>query len=328
MIRSLGYLRIESADVAAWREFGVRVLGLTEGRGPSDGALYLRMDDFPARLVIVQGARDRLLATGWEVADVAALAAVRRSLAEAGVAVQAGTHEEVAARRVGEMLRFDDPAGNAVEVFCGAALEHRPAVSPYGNHFVTGNMGLGHVVLPVAGAALDSRPAITPYGTEFVTGDLGMGHVVMPAPNLEPALRFWTDVLGFRLRDSMRLAPELFGLPAGSPPLWMRFLGANARHHSLALAPFPADAGLVHLMIETGSIDDVGRALDRAGRRHAPVSASLGRHANDLMVSFYLKTPGGFDIEYGTGGRLVDDVTWVARETTAISLWGHSFAAR
>jgi 3,4-dihydroxy-9,10-secoandrosta-1,3,5(10)-triene-9,17-dione 4,5-dioxygenase len=106
----------------------------------------------------------------------------------------------------------------------------------------------------------------------------------------------------------------------------MRFLGANARHHSLALAPFPADPGIVHLMMETGSIDDVGRALDRANRRHAPVSASLGRHANDHMVSFYVKTPSGFDIEYGTGGRLVDDATWIARETTAISLWGHSFA--
>ena len=153
MIRSLGYLRIESADVAAWREFGVRILGMTEGRGPEDGALYLRMDDFPARLVIVPGSRDRLLATGWEVADAAALAAVRRALAEAGVAVKPGAPDELAARRVGEMLRFDDPAGNAVEVFCGAALEHRPAVSPYGNQFVTGDMGMGHVVLPVAGAA-------------------------------------------------------------------------------------------------------------------------------------------------------------------------------
>ena len=122
MIGSLGYLRIESADVAAWREFGVRILGMTEGRGPGDGVLYLRMDDFPARLVIVPGSRDRLLATGWEVADEAALGAVRRALADAGVAVKAGTPDELAARRVGELLRFDDPAGNAVEVFCGAAL--------------------------------------------------------------------------------------------------------------------------------------------------------------------------------------------------------------
>jgi 3,4-dihydroxy-9,10-secoandrosta-1,3,5(10)-triene-9,17-dione 4,5-dioxygenase len=125
----------------------------------------------------------------------------------------------------------------------------------------------------------------------------------------------------------MRLAPELFGRPAGDP-LFMRFLGCCARHHSLALAPFPAEpAGIVHLMIEVETLDEVGRALDRCGRRGAPVSASLGRHANDQMVSFYVKTPGGFDIEYGTDGLLVDDATWVERETTAISTWGHQWAA-
>ena len=293
-IASLGYLRIESADTGAWREFGVKVLGMVEGRGPDPGAVYLRIDDFPARLVIVAGERDRLLASGWEVADEAAFERVGRALDAAGVAVKAGTPAELADRRVGGLLRFDDPAGNALEVFCGAALEHRPAVSPYGNRFVTGDMGLGHVVLPVA--------------------------------EEEPALRFYTEVLGFRLRDSIRMAPELFGRPAG-PPLWMRFLGCNPRHHSLALAPFPAQTGIVHLMIEAAALDDVGRAMDRCARRGAPVSASLGRHANDLMVSFYVRTPGGFDIEYGTGGRLVDDATWVTRETTAISLWGHTFAA-
>ena len=35
------------------------------------------------------------------------------------------------------------------------------------------------------------------------------------------------------------------------------------------------------------------------------------------MVSFYVRTPGGFDIEYGTDGQLVDDATWITRETTA-----------
>jgi 3,4-dihydroxy-9,10-secoandrosta-1,3,5(10)-triene-9,17-dione 4,5-dioxygenase len=294
-IASLGYLRIESADVAAWREFGVRVLGMVEGRGPDPDALYLRMDDFPARLVILPGERDRLLASGWEVAGAGGLAEIGRALDQAGVAVKTATTEELAERRVGQLLRFDDPSGNALEVFCGAALEHRPAVSPYGNRFITGLVGMGHVVLPVS------------------DGDA--------------SLRFYTDVLGFRLRDSMRMAPELFGQPAGGAPLWLRFLGCNPRHHSLALAPFPAPAGIVHLMIEVAALDDVGRAMDRCARRGARMSATLGRHANDLMVSFYVATPGGFDIEYGTDGRLVDDATWVSRETTAISLWGHQFAA-
>ncbi len=295
MISSLGYLRIESADVGAWREFGLKILGMTEGRGPEEGAVYLRMDDFPARLVILPGEREKLLASGWEVADAAALAAVGRALAGAGVPCKAGTTDELTARRVGSMLRAEDPAGHTLEVFCGAALEHRPAVGQYGTRFVTGDLGLGHVVLPV------------PAGDDAAFG-------------------FYTEVLGFRLRDSMRMPAEFFGGKPGDPPVWFRFLGCNARHHSLALAPVPAEPGIVHLMVETASLDDVGQALDRCHRRGARVSGTLGRHANDLMVSFYVRTPGGFDVEYGTDGRLVDDATWISRESTAVSLWGHSFA--
>ena len=295
MIRSLGYLRFSSADIGAWREFGVKVLGMVEGRGPEEGALYLRMDDFPARLVIVPGEEDTLLAAGWEVASADELTAVAGRLEEAGVPVKEGTAEECASRRVARLLHVTDPAGNALEIFSGASLDARPFVSGSGTHFVTGEMGLGHVVLP--------------------------------DPSDGDAFRFYTEVLGFRLRDSMRLAPELFGKPAGDP-LFMRFLGCCARHHSLALAPFPAGpSGVVHLMVEVSSLDEVGRALDRANRRGAPVAATLGRHANDHMVSFYVKTPGGFDIEYGTDGMLVDDATWVTRETTAISQWGHQWAA-
>jgi 3,4-dihydroxy-9,10-secoandrosta-1,3,5(10)-triene-9,17-dione 4,5-dioxygenase len=86
-------------------------------------------------------------------------------------------------------------------------------------------------------------------------------------------------------------------------------------------------ADIVHLMIEVGTLDDVGRALDRCIRRKATISSTLGRHANDQMVSFYVQTPSGFDIEYGTDGLQVDDETWVTRESTAVSLWGHVFSA-
>jgi 3,4-dihydroxy-9,10-secoandrosta-1,3,5(10)-triene-9,17-dione 4,5-dioxygenase len=294
LVRSLGYLRVEATDLEAWRAFGTKVLGMVEGRGPDPTAVYLRMDDFPARIVVVPGERDRLAATGWELTDPTAMAAAVRALEEAGVATKAATGAELADRRVAEMIRFDDPFGNTLELFCGAAL--------------------------------DSRPAISPYGTRFVTGEQGAGHVVLPVSDDAAALHFYTDVLGFRLRDSMRLAPELFGGPPGGPPLWMRFLGCNPRHHSLAVAPIPAPSGLVHLMIEVDNIDDVGLALDRCHKHGAPRVASLGRHANDFMISFYLRTPSGFDIEYGTGGLVVDDATWVARETTAHSVWGHRFA--
>lgn len=293
-IRSLGYLRIEATDPNAWREFGTKLLGMTEGRGPEPGAVYLRMDDFPARFVIVAGDTDRLLASGWEVASRTDLAALVARLDAAGVPAKAGTPEELALRRVAGMITFDDPSGHALEVFWGAAL--------------------------------DNRPAFCPYGVQFVTGDYGMGHVVIPAADDDASMEFYVGVLGFRLRDTMAMAPELFGRPAGGPPAMMRFLGCNQRHHSLALAPMTHASGCIHVMVEVASLDDVGRAIDRCARRGGKQSASLGRHANDHMVSFYLRTPAGFDIEYGTDGLLVDDATWVSRFTTAVSEWGHVFA--
>lgn len=293
-IRSLAYLRIEATDMNRWREFGLKVLGMVEGKGSVEGALYLRMDDFPARLVIVPGSQDRLQASGWEAATEAEVEEVAKRLASAGVAYVEGSPEDLAERRVNGLIRFEDPSGNVLEVFHGAALEHRRVVSPYGHRFVTEEQGLGHVVLSTS--------------------------------DDEAALHFYRDVLGFRLRDSMRLPPQFVGRPADGPPAWLRFFGCNPRHHSLAFLPMPTPSGIVHLMVEVENTDDVGLTLDRATRRKVPMSATLGRHVNDLMLSFYMKTPGGFDVEFGCEGRQVDDEDWIARESTAVSLWGHDFS--
>ncbi|MGW3994422.1 iron-dependent extradiol dioxygenase HsaC [Amycolatopsis sp. NPDC004772] len=293
-IRSLGYLRIEATDMAAWREYGLKVLGMVEGSGTNPDALYLRMDDFPARLVISPGSADRLAVTGWEVAHAGELDELRSRLDSASVPYKEGAPDELADRRVDELISFDDPSGNTQEVFHGVALQHRRVVSPYGHKFVTGEQGLGHVVLSTK--------------------------------DDEASLRFYRDVLGFRLRDSMRLPPQLVGRPADGPPAWLRFFGCNPRHHSLAFLPMPTPSGIVHLMVEVENTDDVGLCLDRAIRRKVPMSATLGRHVNDLMLSFYMKTPGGFDVEFGCEGRQVDDDNWIARESTAVSLWGHDFS--
>jgi 3,4-dihydroxy-9,10-secoandrosta-1,3,5(10)-triene-9,17-dione 4,5-dioxygenase len=294
-IRSLGYLRIEATDIGAWREYALKVLGMVEGKGLVDGALYLRMDDFPARLVIGPGEHDRLAESGWECANAAGLQQIRNALDIEGVPYKEATAAQLADRRVDEMISFADPSGNRLEVFHGAALEHRRVVSPYGHTFVTGEQGLGHVVLSTRDDA--------------------------------EALHFYRDVLGFTLRDSMRLPPQLVGRPADGPPAWLRFFGCNPRHHSLAFLPMPTPSGIVHLMMEVGGSDDVGLCLDRALRRKVPMSATLGRHVNDKMLSFYMKTPGGFDIEFGCEGMQVDDDHgWIARESTAVSLWGHDFS--
>ena len=49
----------------------------------------------------------------------------------------------------------------------------------------------------------------------------------------------------------------------------------------------------------------------------------FGRHPNDLMTSFYMRTPSEFLIEHGWGGREVS-LDWQPVELkSAGSFWGH-----
>lgn len=291
-IKSMGYIRVASTNLDDWRTFAEKVLGLGTGRGPDDNNLYYRIDQVSARLVVFPSDRDELAATGWELADHVALAQARDHLTAAGVSFEEGTPEELAERRVQELVRFRDPWDNEFELFHGITYE--------------------------------SRPVVTPYAAKFVTGDQGMGHIVLPVLDDVEALRFYTEVLGFRLRDSMSMPGEFVGKEPGSK-VWLRFLGINPRHHSLAFLPMPNPSKCVHVMLEVEKLDDVGRALERVRKYKAPLSATLGRHMNDEMVSFYVKSPAGFDVEFGCEGLTVDDQRWVARESTAVSYWGHVF---
>ena len=49
-----------------------------------------------------------------------------------------------------------------------------------------------------------AQPFVSPKGFQFVTGELGLGHVVLGTPDPRAALSFYIDVLGFRLSDIVR----------------------------------------------------------------------------------------------------------------------------
>ena len=289
-LKSLGYITISTNDIDRWRRFAFGVLGFAEGKGPDESALYLRMDERAARLIVVPGETDRVLTIGWEVRDHPGLQHVKATLDSAGVPFKQLSVEEAEARRVEEVIAFDDPAGTTIEVFHGAVLDHSPVVTPFGARFVTGAQGLGHVVIP----------AMDPNGL----------------------FDFYTEVLGFRSRGAFRVPlPKEFG------PVRVRFLGINERHHSLAIVPAAhmRDPRLVHIMVEVDSLDAVGQALDRVSGEGFQLSSTLGRHTNDKMISFYVRAPGDWDIEFGTEGMRVDESYYTAEEITADSYWGHQW---
>ncbi len=290
LFKSLGYVTVQTADIDRWRQFAFDVLGFAQGHGPDPDALYLRMDERAARIIVRPGDTDKIVTIGWEVRDRAGLNEVKRALQAAGVSYEELSQADADARRVEEVIAFRDPAGTALEVFHGAVLDHSPVV--------------------------------TPFGARFVTGAQGLGHVVLPALDVAEAFDFYTEVLGFRSRGAFRVpVPPEFGV------LRVRFLGINERHHSLALCPASTlrDPGLVHLMVEVDSLDAVGQALDRVNKDGFQLSSTLGRHTNDKMVSFYVRAPGDWDIEFGTDGMRVDETYYTAEEITADSYWGHQW---
>jgi hypothetical protein len=77
-------------------------------------------------------------------------------------------------------------------------------------------------------------------------------------------------------------------------------------------------------MVELTGLDDVGQGYDLAQLEAGRVAATLGRHSNDHMTSFYMRTPSRFMVEYGWGGRDIDPEKWQSCELQhGPSLWGH-----
>ena len=146
----------------------------------------------------------------------------------------------------------------------------------------------------------------------FRTGPLGMGHAVLHVKDINDAVPFYRDVLGFRLSDYMLR------------PFNAYFFHANPRHHSIAFIETGRNA-THHLMVELFTLDDVGQCYDLALRRRGPHR----RHARPPhqrrghLVLFrtrrrpsWSSTAGAAASSTSTTGR-PEEVTW------GPSMWGH-----
>ncbi len=287
-ISALGYVGFRVSDPDAWSAHATNVLGVMPAASEGDSRRF-RIDDQAWRIAVEPGDENDIAFVGFEVPDRAALDAVARRLAVHGVATTPGDAALLKTRGVIGLVHCTDPEGLRVEIYFGPdERQEIPFASPTG----------------VSG---------------FVTGDQGLGHVVLASADIEAVRGFYRDALGLKLSDiiSMAMAP--------GRSLDLEFYHCNPRHHTLALVPAPAPKRLHHFMLQVETLDDVGFALDRALAGGTHVIQTLGRHSNDHMISFYAVTPGGFQVEYGWGAREVDPATWRVVRHHRASNWGHKF---
>lgn len=292
-IKELGYVVVGTQDLQAWHDYMTGVVGAMEGES-GDGARHYRVDDRPFRFRVVEAVEDRLLAAAYEIDSREALDALAGRIENAGQSVSWLSDSEAAARGVDAAFACHDPAGNGLEFYCGDTRDDVAFESPQG----------------VEG---------------FITGEGGMGHAVFAAPDFDASHAFYRNTCGFHDTD---LPHFKFSPDPEDPGIRFAFMHAdNGRHHSVAIGEMPpSPAHCVHLMLEMIRLEDVKACHARMEAAGVPESASLGKHTNDKMTSFYMQTPSGFDLEIGCDGLVIDPATWEPTAHKTASDWGHEWA--
>jgi len=288
-IEGLGYAGFQATDPKAWRPFAEQLLGLAPTEAPP-GAITSGHDRDGSLYY-------RLDARSWRIAvhpaETPGLAYLGWEVADADALAKAADH----LGQEGIVLeRSVDPAARDV---AGVIRFRDPD-------------GVAHELFHGPRERRD-RPFVSPAEVSGFVTQNGMGHVLFVVSDVAAAEAWYARVMGLRTTDRMDMG-------MGKRAVFMR---ANARHHAVAVTDVLPQPMFHHLMIEAAGLEDVGKAWDRVQRMNAPVMMTIGQHANDPMLSFYLTSPSGCGIEFGCGGTLVDDARWQTREVGPEELWGH-----
>lgn len=155
----------------------------------------------------------------------------------------------------------------------------------------------------------DRSPAIFAEGP---TAPRRLGHVLMGTPDIDASIRFFVEVLGFKLSDSV--------------PGAIAFLRCSSDHHNVGLAQGP----ISFLHHSSWQVDDVD-AIGQGGQNlltHDPDSSvwGIGRHFLGSNLFWYFRDPAGNFAEYFTDlDQIPEDAEWDARTWSpekALYAWG------
>lgn len=250
-IRYVGY---SVADLAAERDFYTGKWGLKEV-ADKDGLVYFATEGSDQMFVVRlrQGTDNRI--------DVIALAT--------------GTREDVAAlhikvREAGCKIIF---APKSLDQFGGG----------YGFRFFSPD-GLPFEI----SAEVETGPSRQLRRWDAVPQKIS--HIVLHSPDHRAMVRFFVEVLGFRISDWLGDA--------------MAFLRCNEAHHRVAVLPGPPC--LNHVAYDMLGIDDMMRGISRLKSADIEIKWGPGRHTAGNNTFSYFVTPNGFAVEYTAELETVD----------------------
>jgi len=285
----LGYVVIETNRFADWRRFGTEAIGMHRDDLDS-GLTRFRLDDQECRFLLRRGPAEDVVATGWHLDDHTTFEQIEARIRARGVPVVEGTAEEAALRGVERLLRFPGPKGITQEIYTTPVKSAEP---------------------------------LRMLASGFVTGDSGMGHIAITSTKPAQLRGYFTTVFDARLTDY--IDETISGVK-----LKIRFLRVDERHHSIAVAAVrglpidPVRTRVQHLNIQAATLDDMARSYQRVHELGFDMALSVGQHTNDKELSYYARTPSGFEWEVGWNPVVIDETTWQPTTHQGISIWGHT----
>ncbi|MFC9795655.1 VOC family protein [Streptomyces sp. NPDC127584] len=284
----LGYVVVESERFADWRRFGTDAIGMHHDDISRD-VMRFRLDDHECRFLIRRGPAEDVVAIGWHIDDHASFEQIEARIRAHGVPVVRGSDEEAALRGVERLLRFPGPKGLTQEIYTTPVISSEP---------------------------------LRMLSSGWVTGDSGMGHVAITSAKPTLMRGYYHTVFDARLTDY--IDETISGVK-----LKIRFLRVNERHHSIAIAAVrglpidPVRTRVQHLNIQADSLDDLAQSYERVHELGFDMALSVGQHTNDRELSYYARTPSGFEWEVGWNPLVIDESTWEPSTHQGISIWGH-----
>ena len=293
-ISGLGYVGFGAPNVDDWVSFARDVIGLQLGRAPGPEA-YLPASANPER-----GADGSAYFTADEWSwRLAIHPSEQPGIQYIGFEVASEADLDVALEEL-KAAGFPARRGSSQDAQARAVTGIGFSQDPAGNS------------LEFFFAPMVTNKFKSPHDMKFLTGDMGLGHINLFVQNFDECARFYKSVLGFKLTDYYHVGPDMT----------VNFFHINPRHHTIGLMKVaPVDAAH-HIMFETADLDMVGQALDRAVAAGCTITASLGRHSNDHIISFYMRSPSGVEVEIGWGAIQVGP-DWTPRFRAPGDLWGH-----
>lgn len=303
-IRSLGYIGFGAPDPSVWFAYATEILGLMPARACAGEDWGIPMMPGSGPKSTGSGVADDgtvyLKMDEWQWRIAIHPDPTNRGIRYIGLEVADRFDLEDHITRLnaaGHECHAGTPAEAAARSVTGIAFTRDPC---------------GNAVELFFGPVID-RKFVSPLGMEFLAGPLGIGHVnLLTAKFLAEATEFYERTLGLRMSDYIH-----FG--GGNSA---NFYACNARHHSIGLLKVANAIGVHHLMLEVNNVDNVLQCLERVTDAGIKVTSTLGRHVNDNMLSFYMQSPFGFEVEIGFDGRLIDD-RWTPNQFVEGDIWGH-----